>query len=36
VLNEAEVAALLDHLKGHWLYRPTLLAAYTGLRRGES
>jgi integrase len=35
VLNEAEVAALLDHLKGHWLYRPTLLAAYTGLRRGE-
>ena len=35
VLDEAELAALLDHLKGHWLYTPTLLAAGTGLRRGE-
>jgi integrase len=35
VLDEAELAALLDHLKGHWLYAPTLLAASTGLRRGE-
>ena len=35
VLDEAELAALLDHLKGHWLYTPTLLAASTGLRRGE-
>jgi integrase len=35
VLDEAELAALLDHLKGHWLYMPTLVAASTGLRRGE-
>lgn len=35
VLDEAELAQLLAHLKGHWLYMPTLLAAYTGLRRGE-
>jgi integrase len=35
VLEEAELAALLGHLKGHWLYMPTLLAASTGLRRGE-
>jgi integrase len=35
VLDEAELAALLDHLKGHWLYMPSLLAASTGLRRGE-
>jgi integrase len=35
VLDEAELAALLDVLKGHWLYGPTLLAASTGLRRGE-
>jgi integrase len=26
---------LLDHLRGHWLYMPVLIAAYTGLRRGE-
>ncbi len=35
VLDEAELAKLLDHLKGHWLYMPTMLAASTGLRRGE-
>jgi integrase len=35
VLTEAELAALLEYLKGHWLYMPTLLAASTGLRRGE-
>jgi integrase len=33
VLDEAEL--MLAYLKGHWLYMPTLLAAYTGLRRGE-
>ena len=35
VLDDGELACLLAHLKGHWLYMPTLLAAYTGLRRGE-
>ena len=35
VLDEAELGALLDHLSGHWLYMPTLLAANTGMRRGE-
>ena len=35
MLTEAELAALLEHLRGHWLYMPTLLAASTGLRRGE-
>lgn len=35
MLDEAELGALLDHLKGHWLYMPTLVAASTGLRRGE-
>jgi integrase len=35
VLDEAELATLLDHLRGHWLYMPTLVAASTGLRRGE-
>jgi integrase len=35
VLDESELATLLAHLKGHWLYMPTLLAAYTGMRRGE-
>ena len=35
VLDEADLGALLGHLRGHWLYMPTLLAAYTGLRRGE-
>jgi len=34
-LDEAELAKLIAHLRGHWLYMPTLLAAYTGLRRGE-
>jgi len=35
VLDESEIATLLAHLKGHWLYMPTVLAAYTGMRRGE-
>jgi len=36
ILDEAELVRLLDHLKGHHtLYMPTLLAAHTGLRRGE-
>jgi integrase len=35
VITEEELARLLDHLKGHWLYLPTLLAVHTGLRRGE-
>jgi integrase len=35
VLDEAELADLLDSFRGHWLYMPTLLAATTGLRRGE-
>jgi integrase len=37
VLNEIELATLLDHLrdKGHPLYLPVLLASATGLRRGE-
>jgi integrase len=35
VLDEAELAKLISHLRSHWLYMPTLLAAYTGLRRGE-
>ena len=35
VLDESELVALLDHLRGHWLYMPVLIAAYTGLRRGE-
>jgi len=35
VLDEAELAALLNHLRGHWLYMPSLVAASTGLRRGE-
>jgi integrase len=35
VLDEAELAKLIAHLRGHWLYMPALLAAYTGLRRGE-
>ncbi|HET7446895.1 MAG TPA: site-specific integrase, partial [Methyloceanibacter sp.] len=33
--SEEEVGRLVDHLKGHWLYLPTLLAIQTGLRRGE-
>ncbi len=35
VLDEAELTTLLNHLKGHWLYMPTLIAASTALRRGE-
>src|SRR5262245_58902682 len=35
VLSEEELGRLLDHLKGHWLYLPTLSAVQTGLRRGE-
>lgn len=35
VLSEDELAALLQHLKGHTLYMPVLLAASTGMRRGE-
>lgn len=35
VLSEEELRRLLGHLKGHWLYLPTLLAVHTGLRRGE-
>ena len=29
MLDEAELAQLLAHLKGHWLYIPTLFAAYS-------
>ena len=35
VPEESELGALLTRLSGHWLYVPTLLAAYVGLRRGE-
>lgn len=35
VLTEQALAALLQHLKGKPLYVPVLLAASTGLRRGE-
>jgi integrase len=35
VLDEADLAKLLDHLRGSGLYMPALIAAYTGLRRGE-
>lgn len=35
VLSEAELAALLAHLKSGPLYLPALLSANTGLRRGE-
>ena len=35
VLTEGEVGKLLESLRGHWLYLPTLLAVQTGLRRGE-
>lgn len=34
-LDESELTTLLDHLRDHWLYMPTLVAASTGLRRGE-
>jgi integrase len=35
VLDDDELAKLLEHLRGGWLYLPSLLAANTGLRRGE-
>jgi integrase len=35
VLDEAKLGALLNHLKGHWLYLPSLVSAFTGMRRGE-
>ena len=35
MLDEPELAALLDALKSHWIYGPTLLSASTGLRRSE-
>jgi integrase len=35
ILDEEELAALLDHLKGSYLHLPALLSAYTGSRRGE-
>lgn len=35
VLDDAELAALLKQLKGKPLYMPVLLAASTGMRRGE-
>jgi integrase len=35
VLDEGELTTLLAQLRGHWLYIPVLVAAYTGLRRGE-
>lgn len=35
VLDDAELAALLKHLKGRAIYMPVMLAASTGMRRGE-
>jgi integrase len=35
ILDNKELAVLLSHLRGHWLYMPVLLTAATGLRRGE-
>jgi integrase len=35
VLDECEIATLLDHLGDHWLYMPVLVAISTGMRRGE-
>jgi len=35
VLDEEKLAVLLDHLRGHWLHMPVLIAASTGMRRGE-
>lgn len=35
VLDEGEIATLLDHLRDHWLYMPVLMAISTGMRRGE-
>ena len=35
VLDEEEIARLLDRLNGGWLYMPVLMAISTGMRRGE-
>lgn len=35
VLDDQELAALFRHLEGRPLYMPVLLAASTGMRRGE-
>jgi integrase len=35
ILDDAELAKLIEHLRGNWLHMPTLLAANSGLRRGE-
>ena len=35
VLDDDEIAALLAHLRGRPLYMPVMLAASTGMRRGE-
>jgi integrase len=35
VLDDAEIAVLFSHLRGRPLYAPVLLAASTGMRRGE-
>lgn len=35
VLDDAEMARLLKHLKGRSLYMPVMIAAATGMRRGE-
>ncbi len=35
VMDEPELGALLNHRRSHWLYMPTLVAASSGLRRGE-
>ena len=35
VLDEDEIATLLAHLRGRWLYMPVLVAISTGMRRGE-
>ena len=35
ILHEAELAALLDHLRGGPLYLPALVGAYTGLSRRD-
>lgn len=35
VLDEHEIATLIDHLSDHWLYMPVLVAISTGMRRGE-
>jgi integrase len=35
ILDDTELATLFAHLKEHPLYMPVLLAAFTGMRRGE-